>query len=143
MSFYFLPSLKKGDKIYFDILGKNLEYEVTDSEIIDEYEGEKLKPIENEDMVTLMTCMNEPRYDKRLLVNAKRVVSDSEKKQNVSTNPLIPFVSNQHIKLGFQITKACPLFDCDCRNSNLSLFQQTAMEYHKKTLIHQCFFSLL
>ena len=59
-------------------------------------------------MVTLMTCMNEPRYDKRLLVNAKRVVSDSEKKQNVSTNPLIPFVSNQHIKLGFKLQRLAP-----------------------------------
>ena len=108
MSFYFLPFLKKGDRIYFDILGKNLEYEVTDSEVIDEYESEKLKPIENEDMVTLMTCVNEPSYDKRLLVNAKRVVSDSEKKQNVSANPLISFVSNQHIKLGFKLQRLAP-----------------------------------
>lgn len=108
MSFYFLPFLKKGDRIYFDILGKNLEYEVTDSEVIDEYESEKLKPIENEDMVTLMTCVNEPSYDKRLLVNAKRVVSDSEKKQNVSANPLISFVSNQHIKLDFKLQRLAP-----------------------------------
>ncbi len=48
-----------------------------------------------------MTCVSEPSYDKRLLVNAKKgLFQITEKKQNVSANHLISFVRNQHIKLG-------------------------------------------
>ena len=73
MSFYFLPNLKPGDKIYVTFLDQTLEYEVYDSEVIGEYDSDKLKPFPNEDIITLMTCVNPPNYDQRLLVNARRV----------------------------------------------------------------------
>lgn len=52
----------RGDKV--------LDYVVDSSEIIFPYEWEKLKPVDNVDMLTLLTCEpKRPPSQKRLLVN--------------------------------------------------------------------------
>lgn len=106
MSFYFLPSLKKGDRIYISILDQNLEYEVTDSQIIGEYETEKLAPISDKDMITLMTCVNAPSYNQRLLVNAKRVTSNSS--NHPTTARLGEFIKNKKVPLSFKLQRLLP-----------------------------------
>lgn len=106
MSFYFLPSLKKGDRIYISILDKNLEYEVTDSQVIGEYETEKLASIPNQDMITLMTCVNAPSYNQRLLVNAKRVTSASS--HQPTTVGLGQFINNKKVPLSFKLQRLLP-----------------------------------
>ena len=106
MSFYFLSNLKKGDKIYIHFLDKKLEYEVSGSEVIDEYDNDKLSPVAGEDMITLMTCVNAPNYDKRLLVNAKRVPKESKAPQNL----LAYFVADKQIPLTFKLQRLLPYF---------------------------------
>ncbi|MGQ7342181.1 class C sortase [Streptococcus suis] len=78
--FFFLPNLGSGDKIFVTMLDQTLEYEVYSKEIIDEYEIDKLAPIPNQDIITLMTCDNAPEYNKRYLINARRVISNQEVK---------------------------------------------------------------
>ncbi len=69
-----------GDKIFVTMLDQTLEYEVYSKEIINEYEIDKLAPIPNQDIITLMTCDNAPEYNKRYLINARRVISNQEVK---------------------------------------------------------------
>lgn len=84
MSFYFLPDLVKGDKIYVTFLDQTLEYQVYQTEIIDEYDNEKLAPIPDKDVITLMTCYNAPEYNQRYLVNAIRVEKETSEEQGAT-----------------------------------------------------------
>ncbi len=84
MSFYFLPDLVKGDKIYVTFLDQTLEYQVYQTEIIDEYDNEKLAPIPDKDVITLMTCYNAPEYNQRYLVNAIRVEKETSEEQGTT-----------------------------------------------------------
>lgn len=80
--FLYIDDLVKGDSIYIDRGKKTLHYRVSDKEIIGPYDWDKLKPIEGEDMITLLTCDPFiPPSPNRLLVNAKRV------KEDISSQP--------------------------------------------------------
>lgn len=79
--FLHLDELTKGDEIYLEWQDKTLLYKVTSKEIISPWEWEKLNPIEDKCMITLLTCdpLLPPR-PKRLLVNGELV-----EKEKVST----------------------------------------------------------
>lgn len=97
--FLYIHTLEKGDSVYIERDGKSLRYEVDNFQIIDPSEWEKLLPVKNEDMITLLTC--EPFYPPRpyrLLVNCKRkelpekdtISSDVEiKEDNIHANSTI------------------------------------------------------
>ncbi|EEB36859.1 sortase family protein [Anaerococcus hydrogenalis DSM 7454] len=70
----YADDLVKGDMIYVKRSDKVLKYSVCSKEVIGPYDWEKLKVIEGEDIITLLTChpFIWPRPN-RLLINAKRV----------------------------------------------------------------------
>lgn len=76
--FLYIDDLVDGDSIFIERNNKSMEYKVYGKEVIGPYDWDRLKPIEGEDIVTLLTChpFVWPR-PYRLLVNAKRV--DEEK----------------------------------------------------------------
>lgn len=75
LMFYNVEKLEAGDDIFIDGRSGLLKYKVTDQEIIDPSDWEKILPIEGRDMVTLLTCHpKRPPRPKRLLINAERVV---------------------------------------------------------------------
>ena len=83
--FLYIHTLEKGDSVYIERDGKSLRYEVDNFQIIDPSEWEKLLPVKNEDMITLLTC--EPFYPPRpyrLLVNCKR--KELPEKDTISSN---------------------------------------------------------
>lgn len=70
-----LHKLEKGDVVIVELIdGTTLKYSVKDSEIIAPYEWEKITPIENKDMLTLLTCDPiTPPSPYRLIINCERV----------------------------------------------------------------------
>lgn len=73
-----LGKMKKGDKVYIDRMGKALEYEVTDIEIISPSQWQRLKPREGKDMLTILSCHPiRPPSPYRMLVNCERVIDTS------------------------------------------------------------------
>lgn len=72
--FWNLDKLADGDSVYLSWPNKTLEYKVVGSEIIKPWEWEKLDPISEKNMLTLLTCdpLTPPRKD-RLLVNCTLV----------------------------------------------------------------------
>lgn len=77
--FLYIGDLVRGDSIFIDRAGKTLHYKVSDKEIIGPYDWDKLKPIQGEDMITLLTCDPFiPPSPNRLLVNAKRVKDEGK-----------------------------------------------------------------
>ena len=81
-----LGDLKKVVKVYIERAWKTLTYVVTDTEIIKPYEGEKLFPIANRDMLTLLTCdPATPPSPYRLLLNCDRLEEKSEKTNTSET----------------------------------------------------------
>lgn len=73
MMLRYLDKVKKGDMLYIYSFGKRLEYRAFSSEEIFPSEKDKLNIMENEDVVTLLTCTPYPTNRKRLLVNFRRV----------------------------------------------------------------------
>lgn len=75
----YADDLVKGDMIYVKRSDKVLKYSVYSKEVIGPYDWEKLKVIEGEDIITLLTChpFIWPRPN-RLLINAKRVEDKNE-----------------------------------------------------------------
>lgn len=93
--FLYIGDLIEGDSIFIDRAGKSLHYRVSDKEIIDPYDWDSLKPVEGEDMITLLTCDPFiPPSPNRLLVNAKRV----EVERQTESKPLVPEVSKESNK---------------------------------------------
>ncbi|HHT7827518.1 TPA: class C sortase [Streptococcus suis] len=79
LRFFRLLELKEGDKIFIEIGGTTLTYLVKNTEVIKATDWQKLLPVENQDMVTLLTCDPlVPPFDYRLLVNAYREPDVSE-----------------------------------------------------------------
>ena len=69
----YVNDLVKGDRFYIKRGEKTLTYEVYSKEVISPYDWEKLKVIDGEDIVTILTCTPYPAFTHRLLINAKRV----------------------------------------------------------------------
>lgn len=74
----YADELVEGDMFYIKRGDKILTYQVYSKEVISPYDWEKLKVIEGEDIVTLLTCTPYPTFTHRLLINAKRVEDKDE-----------------------------------------------------------------
>ncbi|WP_180339355.1 sortase [Peptoniphilus catoniae] len=77
--FLHLDELVEGDRVFLEWQDKSLEYKVYGKEIIDPWDWQKLNPVEDKNILTLLTCdpLLPPR-PKRLLVNAELVEEDKE-----------------------------------------------------------------
>lgn len=86
LMFLNLNELEYGDEIKIEtFFGEELIYKVTDKEIILPTEWQKVMPIANKDMLTLLTCEPVlPTANYRLLVNAERVLENQEVNNNVN-----------------------------------------------------------
>jgi len=87
--FMYINRLENNDDIVVNFLGEEVKYKVFGKEIISPTDWEKLEPREDEDMLTLLTCIQIPRYNHRLLVNARRVDTgdfDDSRKGNASVS---------------------------------------------------------
>ena len=102
----YADDLVQGDKIYIKRAENTLTYEVSSKEVIGPYDWEKLKVVEGEDIITLLTChpFRWPR-PKRLLVNAKRVEEKEELAQDeIQTTTISKNVKiTNYLYLGFLI----------------------------------------
>lgn len=77
--FLYLDQLEAGDYVYVQRADRTMRYVVADKEVIGPYDWNKLKPREDEDMLTLLTCSPFlPPRPNRLLVNCIR---DEETKE--------------------------------------------------------------
>ena len=68
-----LEKVKKGDAIYVRNIGETLKYQVNDIEIIRPAEIDRIQPIPERDLITLVTCTPYGINTHRLLVTAERV----------------------------------------------------------------------
>lgn len=90
--FLYLDDLEVNDRFYIENANERLTYEVTDKEVIGPSEWDKLAPIADKDMVTLLTCDPfAPPRPYRLLINAQRVADaeidlDSKVESTVAKN---------------------------------------------------------
>lgn len=116
-----LHKLKNGDEIFIELIdGTNLKYVVKDSEIITPYEWEKITPIPDKDMLTLLTCDPiTPPSPYRLIINCERVVENKtiNYNSNFSMNKVFENVEmDKTVKLvkygiyGITIVLICVLF---------------------------------
>lgn len=78
-----MEKMEAGDRVYITALGKTLEYEVYDMEVIEPSEYQKLAVVPGQDTLTLLTCTPYMVNTQRLLVNAVRV----EEPEPVATEP--------------------------------------------------------
>ena len=76
-----LDELKIGDVFYISILNKTLKYKVSEINIVEPDDSEKLKIVKGKDMVTLATCYPFSVNTHRLLVTGERVNTDM--KENI------------------------------------------------------------
>lgn len=91
----YVNDLVEGDKFYIKRGEKTLTYEVFSKEVISPYDWEKLKVIDKEDIVTLMTCTPYPLSTYRLLVNAKRL----EEKEEVAQDEIQTTQISKNVKI--------------------------------------------
>ena len=87
--------LVEGDRFYIKRGEKTLTYEVFSKETISPYDWEKLRVVEGEDIVTILTCTPYPAFTHRLLINAKRV----EEKEEVATNKIETTEISKNVKI--------------------------------------------
>lgn len=100
LMFYNVDELENGDKIFIDGRTGLLEYSVVGKEIITPNEWEKILPIENKDMITLLTCHpKRPPRPQRLLINAERVV----KEEPVVKEDVKEYKSSSNLKLAIYV----------------------------------------
>ena len=78
-----LPKLNNGDLFLLEVLGETLAYEVISSEVVEPTETSSLKIIDDQDLVTLVTCTPYMINSHRLLVTGKRVPYTPEIKQAI------------------------------------------------------------
>ncbi|KOS60012.1 class C sortase [Lysinibacillus agricola] len=71
--FRYLDQLENGDKFYIRILGKELTYEVTGSEVIYPNQVDKLAIVKGKDKATLLTCEPYTSSKYRLLIYGERI----------------------------------------------------------------------
>lgn len=73
-----LDELKKGDSFYIKVMGETLGYKVDRISVIEPSDVSKLKIVEDEDRVTLMTCTPYGVNTHRLLVSGLRAAIPDE-----------------------------------------------------------------
>ena len=91
----YVNDLVEGDKFYIKRGEKTLTYEVFSKEVVSPYDWEKLKVIDKEDIVTLMTCTPYPLSTYRLLVNAKRL----EEKEEIAQDEIQTTQISKNVKI--------------------------------------------
>ena len=99
--FLYLDQLEAGDYVYVQRADRTMRYVVFDKEVIGPYDWNKLKPREDEDMLTLLTCSPFlPPRPNRLLVNCIR---DEETKEIAEEFTLpakeLPISQNENEKI--------------------------------------------
>lgn len=78
-----VKNLQEGDLFYINILGKRLAYQIDSFEEILPSESDKVKIVEGQDKVTLLTCTPSRINTYRLLVNGHRIPYKDAEKQKV------------------------------------------------------------
>lgn len=68
-----LHDVETGDKVYIDVLGETLAYEVDRTDVVLPTETDLLQPVANEDLLTLITCTPIGVNSHRLIVQAHRL----------------------------------------------------------------------
>lgn len=91
----YVNDLVEGDKFYIKRGEKTLTYEVFSKEVISPYDWEKLKVIDKEDIITLMTCTPYPLSTYRLLINAKRL----EEKEEIAQDEIQTTQISKNVKI--------------------------------------------
>ena len=88
--------LKEGDLVYIDILDRTLTYEVYgEHEIVLPHAVERIKILEGEDLLTLVTCTPINVNSHRLLVHCRRVEEERTKPQQNTVDMSQDFTSTQ------------------------------------------------
>ena len=82
-----LNILKSGDKIIINVLNETLVYEVYDIEIVDPDNVDSLRAVQNQDIITLVTCTPYGINTQRLLVHARRT-EDLNSSNNINNNEI-------------------------------------------------------
>ena len=93
--------IKDGDILRIDLGNKILEYKMVSREIISPNEWEKLKPIDDRDILTLLTCDPFPTAENRMLVNFERVYENIEEEiieNNMNNEEIIKIQRNNFLK---------------------------------------------
>lgn len=99
-----LNKLVQGDLFYLHILDKVLAYKVTQIQVIEPQEISALRPVENQDLVTLVTCTPYGINSHRLLVTGTRTeVPTTSTEDAASPHPPAQDYSLYHILLAVGI----------------------------------------
>lgn len=96
-----LDKLEVGDKFYVSVLGKTLLYKVKDINIVLPTDTTLLKIVENEDLITLVTCTPYSINTHRLLVTGER---DENYKDDTDIQSEENATHNYYIYSGFIVT---------------------------------------
>lgn len=91
----YVNDLVEGDRFYIKRGEKTLTYEVFSKEVISPYDWEKLRVVDGEDIVTILTCTPYPTFTHRLLINAKRV----EEKEEETTDKIETTEISKNVKI--------------------------------------------
>ena len=79
--------LYSNDVVYVHHHGKTLTYKVVGREYISPSDWDRLKPVEDKDMLTILSCdPMYPPFTRRILINCVRVDENSEKAITDATN---------------------------------------------------------
>ncbi|WP_277099947.1 class C sortase [Corynebacterium riegelii] len=73
-----LTKVKIGDRVYLDVAGEQLTYEVDQIDVVLPTEIESLQPVAGADLLTLITCTPYGINSHRLLVRGHRVENDAQ-----------------------------------------------------------------
>ena len=76
--FTFLDRLAPGDLIHIETYGERLSYSVVESVLIDPGETDRIAPIADRDLLTLVTCAPIGINSQRLIVTGERVATPAE-----------------------------------------------------------------
>ena len=86
-----LDELKKGDSFYIKVMGETLGYKVDRVSVIEPSDVSKLRIVEDEDRVTLMTCTPYGVNTHRLLVSGLRARSRTSHRSSTRVRSLCPW----------------------------------------------------
>lgn len=101
--FDYLTDMKKGDCFYIHVLDRVLKYEVDDISVVLPSDTSKLRIVNGEDHVTLLTCTPYGVNSHRLLVRGKRVVYNKENGSSSENISSVSLDKNCIYFLGYKI----------------------------------------
>lgn len=83
---YYINEIQKGDVLLLDLGYKVIQYKYKGSEVINPSEWEKLLPVENEELITILTCDPPvPPFNKRILVTFEKEKELISKESSIKT----------------------------------------------------------